>query len=105
MGKGTQLYFPIVGTTLLVGIGAGLGALLRFCLSTLTGPLSLIFINALGSFVMGYAKPGPFLGTGLLGGFTSFSAYALYSTGSFTHLWLTAVLCVGGWLLGNRLSR
>lgn len=77
-----------------VALGGAIGASLRH-LSNLgaqrlfgTGfPVSTIFVNILGSFLMGVLvtiaahkgglRFGPFLTTGVLGGFTTFSAFSL----------------------------
>ncbi len=77
-----------------VALGGAIGASLRH-LSNLgavrlfgTGfPVSTIFVNILGSFLMGVLatlaahkgglRLGPFLTTGVLGGFTTFSAFSL----------------------------
>lgn len=69
---------------LLVFLGGGLGALLRY-LATLiaTGPLTTLVINVGGSFAIGLLAAIPagslrlFLAVGLLGGFTTFSAFSL----------------------------
>ena len=73
-----------MGAALLVFVGGGLGALLRYLAGLLTtGPLTTLAINVLGSFAIGLlvAVPaGPmrlFLAVGLLGGFTTFSAFSL----------------------------
>lgn len=88
--------------SLLVFLGGGLGAYFRFVmigrLLPLTAaanmfPLGLLVVNVLGSLLMGllvgllmklqtdtnYAQSGLylFLGVGLLGGFTTFSSFAL----------------------------
>jgi CrcB protein len=82
-------------TMLLVALGGAIGAAVRF----LTGvgvlrlmgpsdfPLAIITVNVVGSFLMGVfvvfaAHRGlthfsPFVMTGLLGGFTTFSAFSL----------------------------
>lgn len=78
---------------IIVGIGGFIGAALRYgidimpiCRNAL--PLKILFINVLGSFVLGllyaYAehKQLPvqfvlFLGVGVCGGFTSFSTFAV----------------------------
>ncbi len=74
----------------MVGVVAGgaLGALLRVVAELLAGDavvswLTLVAVNVLGSFLLGlvYARRAgrvsPALGAGLLGGFTSFSGWAL----------------------------
>ena len=84
----------MIQTTLLVALGGALGAALRY----LTGvglvralgqgfPIGTLTVNVVGSFVMGFfvvlaAERGlthlsPLVMTGLLGGFTTFSAFSL----------------------------
>ena len=73
-----------MAAALLIFVGGGVGALLRY-LATLVagGPLTTLVINVLGSFAIGLliAVPaGPLrllLAVGLLGGFTTFSAFSL----------------------------
>lgn len=80
-----------------VALGGALGATLRFAAGGValralgTGfPWGTILVNVVGSFVMGclaallmervpggLARFGPFLLTGVLGGFTTFSAFSL----------------------------
>ena len=85
----------MLGTLLSVAAGGAFGASLRFLtgvgVSRLIGPTSfpvaIISVNVLGSFLMGVfvvlaAHRGlthlsPFVMTGLLGGFTTFSAFSL----------------------------
>lgn len=100
---------------LLVGAGAALGALARFGLSasfaTDSGSLYdevllTLAINIVGCFLMGLFKPGKFWGTGFLGGFTTFSAFALAAATSSASVALllvviTLVTCVGAWLAGD----
>ena len=82
---------------LLVGIGGGLGAMLRYSFSSLVGwlvgttfPLGTLLINILGSLAMGLfigwlSKAVPpwgaelrlFVAVGILGGFTTFSSFSL----------------------------
>lgn len=81
---------------LLVALGGGLGSIARYSLgkawpdSQHTLPLTTLGINLLGSFLLGMlvvavteiwsgAHPNlrPFLGTGILGGFTTFSTFAV----------------------------
>ncbi|MEG0157050.1 MAG: CrcB family protein [Anaerovoracaceae bacterium] len=72
---------------LLVGLGGGMGALLRLLLSALAKklfgrrfPYGTLGINVIGSFLLGLLLAKNiqgglllFLGTGILGGFTTFS--------------------------------
>ncbi|MCG7292609.1 CrcB family protein [Corynebacterium afermentans] len=71
-------------TALLIGLGAGLGAVLRHLVVLYgaapgsTAALALTFaVNIAGCFAMGAWKPGPVWGTGFLGGFTTFSAISV----------------------------
>ena len=82
-------------TMLLVAFGGALGAALRFlsgvAVLRLTGPaefpVAILAVNVIGSFLMGVfvamaAHRGlthlsPFIMTGVLGGFTTFSAFSL----------------------------
>ncbi|MBC1375302.1 fluoride efflux transporter CrcB [Listeria sp. FSL L7-0091] len=78
---------------LLVGFGAGLGAILRYGISVLVKskwktnfPYATFFINITGSFLLGFVVSsalGPgwqlFLGTGFMGGYTTFSTFKLES--------------------------
>ena len=78
----------------LVGLGGVVGGLLRYALTTIAPdrpgafPWTTLTINTVGSFALGLLVTGfvarraapawvrPALGTGLLGAFTTFSAYA-----------------------------
>lgn len=82
---------------LLVGLGGGLGAMARYGFGTLAGrvwgtafPVGTLMINVLGSLAMGLlagllARTLPegqneirlFVAVGVLGGFTTFSAFSL----------------------------
>ena len=82
---------------LAIFVGAGLGGLLRHALNTaITNvlgshfPYGILIVNILGSLAMGVfvgwmafrgetmpAELRPFIATGLLGGFTTFSAFSL----------------------------
>lgn len=82
---------------LAVGCGGFVGAMLRYGIDLLpfqsyTFPYKTLFINVIGSFVLGlvYAiaaqKQMPtvlllFLGTGLCGGFTTYSTFAVQTAG------------------------
>ena len=71
-------------------MGGAIGALLRYGVGlTLTFPFGTLVVNALGCLAMGialvffveidkgWAKHAPFMMTGVLGGFTTYSAFAL----------------------------
>ncbi|MDZ7905617.1 MAG: CrcB family protein [Cypionkella sp.] len=69
-----------------VALGGAIGSVLRFLTVTAVGaPMATLVVNVLGSFAMGVlfvlltARAGlsPFLMTGVLGGFTTFSAFSL----------------------------
>lgn len=79
---------------LLIGLGGGIGAMLRYLvvsgvtrLPLADFPYGVLGVNILGSFLMGLlagsAMPAltpegrAFLGVGMLGGFTTFSAFSL----------------------------
>lgn len=80
---------------LLVFVGGGTGALLRYGISrAVAGPGATFLVNVVGCFLMGLlagwlmGREQPeswrlLLGVGLLGGFTTFSAFAL----EFATLW------------------
>ncbi|MEM9432325.1 MAG: fluoride efflux transporter CrcB [Pseudomonadota bacterium] len=84
----------MIWTVSQVAIGGAIGAALRFLMGLgifrLTGPgfpMAILSVNVVGSFLMGlfvvYAAHrgathlSPFVMTGLLGGFTTFSAFSL----------------------------
>ncbi len=119
-----------------VALGGAIGASLRFAFQRLATralgpdfPWGTLGVNVIGAFVMGVAAallverfPGdwgrfaPFVMTGVLGGFTTFSAFALdavaliergealrltlYTGGSVA---LTLAACAGGLALGRML--
>ena len=80
-----------------IALGGALGSVLRFVLTTLVArlfggaiPYGTFAVNVLGSFAMGviaalvllrgdlgWERAAPFLMPGLLGGFTTFSAFSL----------------------------
>jgi CrcB protein len=82
-----------LASSLFVALGGGTGAWLRFCVGRLVGgtafPYATLTVNILGSFAMGLlaawlARHGEggegwrlLLGVGILGGFTTFSAFSL----------------------------
>ncbi|MEW9919811.1 fluoride efflux transporter CrcB [Marimonas sp. MJW-29] len=119
-------------TTLLVAFGGAIGAALRFLTGVgmlrLTGPqefpLAIIAVNVIGSFLMGVfvvaaAHRGltylsPFVMTGVLGGFTTFSAFSLETvtlmergdySGAVLYVTLSVVLSIAALMLGLFLAR
>ena len=101
-------------TALLVGLGAGLGAVLRHCVLLAAAPgtttaLALTFaVNIAGCFAMGVYKPGPLWGTGFLGGFTTYSAISVTAMHSSAIVALAIVVLsfatsIASYLLGHTL--
>ena len=105
--------------SLLVALGGGIGAWLRFAATRLLQgpafPWATLSVNLLGSFAMGLlagwlARHGGeqwrlLLGVGVLGGFTTFSAFSLelvelVQRGAFGWAALYAALSVAGGVLG-----
>lgn len=78
---------------LLVGLGGGIGSMLRYAATLLINsryfPYSTLAVNILGSFIIGivlamslrdevfFSNWKLFLATGICGGFTTFSAFSL----------------------------
>ncbi len=109
-------------TALLVALGAAVGAPLRYVLSRLDGvfPAGMLAVNVLGSGLFGVFAAlslgdawWALLGTGLCGGFTSFSSFAVQSVTrparmAAAYVAATTVLSVGacalGWVLGAGLG-
>ena len=117
-----------------VALGGAIGASLRFLSGAMilramgSGfPYGTMFVNVVGSFLMGllafyllermdgsFAKFSPFLMTGLLGGFTTFSAYSLdalyllergrYASAS-VYMGGSVVLAIGALFLGMTIAR
>ena len=117
-------------TCLMVALGGALGSVLRFWLGTLIGTKAgapfwgTLAVNIVGCFVIGLAssfeKGGPsdftrhFVMVGILGGFTTFSAFSLQtlelfqagSTGlAVLNVALSMVLCLLGVWLGATAGR
>ena len=118
-------------TTLQVALGGALGASARYLLGLAMArgvaqgfPVAILTANVIGSFLMGLfvvyaAKRGmthlsPFVMTGLLGGFTTFSAFSLETitliergeTGAAAlYIGLSVALSVGGLALALWLAR
>lgn len=69
-----------------VALGGAIGSVLRYATVTAIGaPLGTMIVNVVGSFIMGVlfvtlatrTQVSPLLMTGILGGFTTFSAFSL----------------------------
>ena len=107
---------------LLVSLGAGGGAPLRYLIDKNLRktrnnlmPIETLFINILGSFVLGLtvhrsANVGYLFGTGFAGAFTTWSAFALETHDLFkarkhwvawSYLALTLILGISAAALGN----
>ncbi len=112
---------------LLVGIGAMIGAMARYGLliAIQKPPWTIALINISGSFLLGivaavFAKQDPkylFLGTGILGGYTTYSTFSLDVVEQFQRKeYLAAIgnvslqtiasiaLCAIGFAFGSKLS-
>ena len=117
-----------------VALGGALGASLRFLSGAMilramgSGfPYGTMFVNVVGSFLMGllafyllermdgsFSRYAPFLMTGVLGGFTTFSAYSLdalyllergrYASAS-VYMGGSVVLAIGALFLGMTIAR
>lgn len=110
---------PLLQILALVALGGALGAVVRYGLSVALPALSAtVLINVAGSFALGLLvglRPHgrwsrPFLGTGVLGGFTTFSTLAVQAVQSDapTAGLYVVVSLVGGLAaaaLGLRLAR
>ena len=122
----------MISTVSLVALGGAIGAACRYLLGAgvmrLTGPsefpLAILSVNIIGSFLMGVfvvaaAQKGlthlsPFVMTGLLGGFTTFSAFSLEAVtlmergqiaAAGAYVALSVVLSIGGLMLGLWIAR
>jgi CrcB protein len=109
-------------TTLLVALGAAVGAPLRFVLTRFDGwvPRGMLAVNTVGSGLFGLfaalsldEAAWALLATGFCGGFTSFSTFAVQAVerplrASAGYVAATTVLAVGacalGWLAGAALA-
>ena len=122
----------MIGTLASVALGGALGASLRYLfgvgvfrlLGPQTFPVAILSVNILGSFLMGVfvvlasqrglTSLSPFVMTGLLGGFTTFSAFSLeavtlYERGDIglaaAYVAASVVLSILGLTLGLVLAR
>ncbi len=101
-------FMPNIWEGVVVGAGAALGACTRLALTLLLGAglWSVLSLNVGGAFLMGRYRPGPFLGTGFLGGFTTFSAFAVLLTEipviqGVLYIVVTVAGCTLAWLFGD----
>ncbi len=121
----------MVMTLIQVGLGGAIGSVLRFGIglavarfASVSFPLAILPVNVLGSFLMGLVMVytfqrdltylNPFLMTGILGGFTTFSAFSLeaftlYEQGevaqAILYVLASVILSILGLALGVWLAR
>lgn len=116
-----------------IGLGGGLGAIIRVAITRripfvdpLHFPLKILLINAIGCFLMGalaeyialYWSPNEniraFLVPGFLGGFTTFSAFALefgllidrnMEAWAITYASLSVIICLICFMMGLKLIK
>lgn len=106
-----------------VALGGAIGSVLRYLtVAALGTPMGTLAVNVLGSFVMGIlfialtARAGlsPLLMTGILGGFTTFSAFSLdalklWQTGqiipAFAYIGASVILSLGAVAIGATLAK
>lgn len=116
-----QLILNRMITYLAVGLGGALGAVSRFILTKILPfsifagfPFQILVVNILGCFVMGLtvellaflslddSELKTFLTTGFLGGFTTFSSFALdYGYLSDKNMNITALIYAGVTVVGS----
>ena len=122
----------MISTVSLVALGGAIGAACRYLMGVgvmgLTRPadfpVAVLSVNVIGSFLMGVfvvaaAQKGlthlsPFIITGILGGFTTFSAFSLEAVtlmergqiaAAGAYVALSVVLSIGGLMLGLWIAR
>jgi CrcB protein len=121
----------MIPTVVQVALGGALGASLRYGVNVLAArlvgagfPVATLVVNVLGSFLMGLlaaallergeGRLAPFLLTGVLGGFTTFSAFSLdavrlwergEATAAAGYVAASVVLSIAGLALGLGVAR
>ncbi len=113
------MFWPVIQ----VALGGAVGSVLRYLtVAAVTAPLATFLVNVAGSFAMGVLYVGlanrtdlsPLLMAGILGGFTTFSAFSLdalklWDTGqtsaALTYITATVVLSLIAVALGAALAR
>ncbi|KIN73840.1 fluoride efflux transporter CrcB [Sulfitobacter guttiformis] len=122
----------MITTVSLVALGGAIGAACRYMAGVgvlrLTGPaefpVAVLSVNIVGSFLMGIfvvvaaqkglTHFGPFVMTGILGGFTTFSAFSLETVALMergqigaagAYVFLSVGLSIGGLMLGLWIAR
>ncbi|WP_219910651.1 fluoride efflux transporter FluC [Saccharothrix carnea] len=109
-----------VRTVAAVALGGGIGGVARYGLSALVpGAWGTLVVNVVGCALIGvlmvlvprlHPLAGPFLGVGVLGGFTTFSGYALDAVRlggvtAFAYLLGTLVLALGATFAAMAVTR
>ena len=111
----------MIWTLTQVAVGGAIGSALRFVVVAFVGaPMAVLAVNVVGSFAMGvafvllWARLSPLLITGVLGGFTTFSAFSLdalklWEAGQASQAALyvagSVILSLGAVALGAALAR
>lgn len=118
----------MIKNLLLVGLGGGIGSMLRYASSLLIGPklfpYATLSVNIIGSFIIGIVFAISlkdqafsntwklFIATGICGGFTTFSAFSIENMSllqsgkyglAFTYIALSLVLGIAATWLGYAL--
>lgn len=113
----------MIWTVFQVALGGAIGSVLRhLTVAAFSAPLATFLVNVAGCFVMGVlsvtlasrAQFSPLLMTGILGGFTTFSAFSLdalklwqsgQTTAALVYIGCTVILSLTAVALGAALAR